>query len=59
MKNWRPLFNPGRASRSQHEIYSGSVYAVHVSNPMPSGVYFVTAAVGDILASARTVVISR
>lgn len=53
----RVLDIAGRVIASQHEIYGGSVYAVHVPDPMPSGVYFVTAVVGDTMASVRTVVI--
>ncbi len=49
----------GRVVASQREIYSGSVYTVHVSNPVPPGVYFVTAKAGDTMASVRTVVTSR
>ncbi|MCD4706286.1 MAG: T9SS type A sorting domain-containing protein [Candidatus Sabulitectum sp.] len=55
----RVLDIAGRVITSQHEIFSGSVYTVNLSGPVPSGVYFVTAASGDAMASARTVVTPR
>ena len=47
----------GRVIASQREVFNSSVYSINLSNPLPSGVYFVTATVGNTMASDRAVVL--